>query len=87
MNVFLLAVFIISATLGFMCLSHAARVQSVLLRIFNKDQFTLFRIARIIVESPIYILTVRVGGLVAWIVAVASYVALLHLHRALNGIR
>jgi hypothetical protein len=84
-NAFLLSVFAISASLGFICLFYAARVQSVMVRICNKNQSTIFLMAKIIVESPFYVLTVRFGGVVAWIIAVASYVGLMH--RLGNGIR
>jgi len=75
MNVFLLSVFVITASFGFICLFHADRVQSVMLRIC-KDESTIFQIARIIVESPLYIMALRVGGTAAWILAFASFIAL-----------
>jgi hypothetical protein len=85
MNIFLLSVFVISASFGFICLFHAARVKSIMLQICSRDQSTIFQIAKIIAESPLYILTIRLGGVVAWIIAAASCVALMH--RLANGIQ
>jgi hypothetical protein len=85
MNTFFISVFAISASFGFLCLFYAARVQSMMVRICSKNQSTIFMMAKIIVESPLYILTVRFGGVVAWIIAVAPYVGIMH--RLGNGIR
>ena len=85
MNTFFISVFAISASFGFICLFYAAKAQSVMVRICNKNQSTIFQLAKIIVASPLYIMTVRFGGVVAWIIAVATYVGLMH--RLGNGIR
>jgi hypothetical protein len=77
MNMLRFMVFVISASLGFICLFHAARVQSVMLRICSKDEATIFQIAKIIVESPLYMKALRFGGIVVWIIAAGSYIALM----------
>jgi hypothetical protein len=76
-TLFLASVFVISACAGFVCLFHAYRVQAVMVRICSKDKFAGFVMAKLIVESPYYIQTLRLAGAVAWFIAAVSYVALM----------
>ena len=87
MKAFLLSVFVVSASFGFICLFHATRVQSETLRIFSKDQSTVSKVAKIIVESPLYIKTTRFVGVFAWIIALASWVVLMYVRRVAVGMR
>src|SRR5713101_2223712 len=69
---FLALIFVISAGFGFLCLFHAYKVQAAMLRIRNKHRFFGLWIWRWVVESPYYILVIRMVGVVAWLSALAA---------------
>jgi hypothetical protein len=74
---FLALIFAISATLGFFYLFRAHRVQAFMVRIAKKNRFLGIVMGKWIIESPYYILTLRLTGVAAWLIAAVTYFALM----------
>jgi hypothetical protein len=77
MNTFLLSVFILAAVFGFVCFFYVGRVQSVMARICHEDRHTLFLMAKKIADSSDYVKALKFAGVVSWIVAAVSGIALI----------
>jgi hypothetical protein len=73
----LILVFVISAIFGFFYIFRAYKVQTFLVRICNKHWFLGLVMGKWIVKSPYYILTLRLAGVGAWVIAAVTYFALM----------
>jgi len=74
---FLALIFAISAIVGFLYLFRAYRVQAFMVRIAKKNWFLGLVMGKWIIESPYYILTLRLAGVTAWVIAAVTYFALM----------